>query len=292
MKQILVPKYFFNSGTTNQFSSDTTHVNPVGFVSLDALNTFLSAAPTKDFAIMYRAGKTQAPNCIEIDYPTLEIVKSEPTKVYRKEYSIELPSGEAGKTYTVNLIKRGATKHERNMYRISVTLKNDSSAQGLGNAIVAQWMRIKPSVDIQGLITVTVSNVNSAYQLNITVNPVYCEVSFTDSFAGLTVTNSNANQESLTLDEKELYRRIHECIGNRGVQYTHEFGPTIYPFVEHLESGVDYIVYTMRFAVSRKSAKTRDEVVYQLVHLIVDPSLTTLTSFIEGIKAPVEDDNP
>ena len=285
MKQILVPKYFFNSGTTNQFSSDTTHANPVGFVSLDALNTFLSAAPTKDFAIMYRAGKTQAPNCIEVDYNSLEIAKSEPTKVYRKEYSIALPAGEAGKTYTVNLVKRNATKHERNMYRISVTLKNDTSAQGLGNAIVAQWMKIQQAVDIQGLITVICAASGGTYKLNVTVNPVYCNVQFTDGFTGLTVTENTGNQESLTLNEKELYRRIHECIGNRGVQYTHEFGETIYPFQERLEEGVDYIVYTFRFAVGRKASKTRDEVVHQLVHFIVNPALTALTTFIEGIKS-------
>lgn len=286
MKQILVPKYFFNSGTTNQFSTDTTHANPIGFVSLDNLNTFLANAPTKDFAIMYRSGKTQAPMSIDVDYKSLEIVKSEPTKVYRKQYSIALPTGEAGKTYTVNLVKRSATKHERNMYRISVTLKNDASAQGLGNAIVAQWMKIQQSVDIQGLITVIVSNSGGTYTLNITVNPVYCNVQFTDGFNGLTVTESVANQESLTLDEKELYRRIHECIGNRGVQYTHEFGPTIYPFQERLEEGVDYVVYTFRFAVPRQASKTRDEVVSQLVHFIVNPALTALTTFIESIKAP------
>ena len=285
MKQILVPKYFFNSGTTNQFSSDTTHTNPVGFVSLDALNTFLATAPTKDFAIMYRAGKTQAPNCIEVDYNSLEVVKSEPTFVTRIEHSIVLPTGEAGKTYTVNLVKRNATKHERNIYRISVTLKNDTSAQGLGNAIVAQWMKIQQAVDIQGLITVIVSTVGGAYVLNVTVNPVYCNVQFTDGFTGLTVTENTGNSEHLTLDEKELYRRIHECIGNRGIQYTHEFGETIYPFQERLEEGVNYIVYTFRFAVSRKASKTRDEVVYQLVHFIVNPALTALTTFIEGIKS-------
>jgi len=285
MKQILVPKYFFNSGITNQFSTDTTHANPIGFVSLDALNTFLATAPTKDFAIMYRAGKTQAPNCIEVDYNSLEVVKSEPTKVYRKEYSIDLPTGEAGKTYTVNLVKRNTTKHERNMYRISVTLKNDASAQGLGNAIVAQWMKIKQAVDIQGTTTVLVSNSGGTYKLNVTVNPVYCNVQFVDEFTGLTVTENTANQESLTLDEKELYRRIHECIGNRGVQYTHEFGETIYPFQERLEEGVNYVVYTFRFAVGRKASKTRDEVAYQLVHFIVNPALTDLTTFIEDIKS-------
>jgi hypothetical protein len=169
------------------------------------------------------------------------------------------------------------------MYRISITLKNDTSAQGLGNAIVAQWMKIQQAVDIQGLITVIVANANG-YKLNVTVNPIYCNVQFTDEFTGISVTESNANQESLTLDEKELYRRIHECIGNRGVQYTHEFGETIYPFQERLEEGVDYIVYTFRFAVGRKASKTRDEVVYQLVHFIVNPALTALKTFIEGIK--------
>lgn len=283
MKQILVPKYFFNSGTTNQFSSDTTHANPVGFVSLDALNTFLSAAPTKDFAIMYRAGKTQAPNCIEVDYNSLEIVKSEPTKVYRIAYGIDVPAGEAGKTYTANIIKRNATKHERNVYRISVSLFSDCTAAELGNKLVSQFNKIKDSIHIDGLITSAYSSQNNRFE--VVVNPVYANVSFTDALSGLTVYKNNANQESLTLDEKELYRRIHECIGNRGVQYTHEFGETIYPFQERLEEGVNYVVYTFRFAVGRKAAKTRDEVVYQLVHFIVNPALTALTTFIEGIKS-------
>lgn len=282
MKQILVPKYFFNSGTTNQFSSDTTHANPVGFVSLDALNTFLAAAPTKDFAIMYRAGKTQAPNCIEVDYNSLEIVKSTPTLVYRIAYMIEVPVGEAGKTYTVNIIKRNATKHERNMYRISVSLSSDCTAVELGNKLVNQFNKIKDSIHIDGLITSGYSHIVNKFE--IVVNPVYANVSFADSLSGITVTTSNANQESLTLNEKELYRRIHECIGNRGVQYTHEFGETIYPFQERLEEGVNYIVYTFRFAVGRKASKTRDEVVYQLVHFIVNPALTALKTFIEGIK--------
>lgn len=283
MKQILVPKYFFNSGTTNQFSSDTTHANPVGFVSLDALNTFLSAAPTKDFAIMYRAGKTQAPNCIEVDYNSLEIVKSTPTLVYRIAYMIEVPVGEAGKTYTVNIIKRNATKHERNMYRISVSLSSDCTATELGNKLVNQFNKIKDSIHIDGLITSGYSHIVNKFE--IVVNPVYANVSFADSLSGITVTTSNANQEYLTLNEKELYRRIHECIGNRGVQYTHEFGETIYPFQERLETGVNYVVYTFRFAVGRKASKTRDEVVYQLVHFIVNPALTALTTFIEGIKS-------
>lgn len=283
MKQILVPKYFFNSGNTNQFSSDTTHANPVGFVSLDALNTFLSAAPTKDFAIMYRAGKTQAPNCIEVDYNSLEIVKSTPTLVYRIAYMIEVPVGEAGKTYTVNIIKRNATKHERNMYRISVSLSSDCTAVELGNKLVNQFNKIKDSIHIDGLITSGYSHIVNKFEL--VVNPVYANVSFADSLSGITVTTSNANQEYLTLNEKELYRRIHECIGNRGVQYTHEFGETIYPFQERLETGVNYVVYTFRFAVGRNASKTRDEVVYQLVHFIVNPALTALTTFIEGIKS-------
>lgn len=284
MKQILIPKWLLHGGV-EQFSSDT-HANPFGIVHLDNPAIFVDSEVTKDFAIMYRSGsKPQAPMSIDVDYNSVTVVKSEPTKVYRKQYSINLPAGEAEKTYTVNLIKRDSTKHDRNMYRISVTVKNDVSAQSLGNSIVAQWNRIKDSVNIEGLITVIVANVGGTYKLNVTVNPVYCNVQFTDGLSGLNVTESNGNQESLTLDEKELYRRIHECIGNRGVQYTYEFGETIYPFQERLTEGVDYIVYTLRFAVPRQASKTRDEVVYQLVHLIVDPSLTTIVNLIESIKS-------
>ena len=102
------------------------NANPLGFVSLDAPDTFLAAAPTKDFGIMYRAGKTQAPNCIEIDYNSLEIVKSQPTKIHRTINTVHIANAQAGDTFTINIVKRGVTKHEKNIYRISATFTKDT----------------------------------------------------------------------------------------------------------------------------------------------------------------------
>ena len=282
MKQVLVPKYFFNSGTTNQFSTDTTHANPIGFVSLDASNTFLAAAPTKDFAIMYRAGKTQAPNCIDVDYNSLEIVKSEPTKIHRTVNAIHIGNAQAGDTFTINIIKRGVTKHEKNIYRISVSFAKDTLPYDVATALYKQFVRINEAANLD----ITAQLLNNNPRVVLTLNPADYEISLADEATrDCAIAVSQGPEESLTLNEKELYRRIHECIGNRGVQYTYEFGETIYPFQEHLEEGVDYVVYTFRFAVPRQASKTRDEVVYQLVHFIVNPALTALTTFIEGIKS-------
>lgn len=284
MKQVLVPKYFFNSGKTNQFSTDTTHVNPIGFVSLDALDTFLAAAPTKDFAIMYRAGTTQAPMAIEVDYNSLNIVKSEPNSINLKTYSVVLTGGEACKNYTINLVRRGSIPHERNMYRINVYAKSDMSADDLGAAIVAQYNRVKDSFNIEEGITVAYNTSNDT--LTVTANPIHCEVQFIDALSSLTVTTGNGSSKVITLTKEELERRISECIAGRGVQHRHEFGPTIYPFIEQIDPSKTYVIYTMRFAVPRKASKTRDEVASQLVHFIVDSTLTTIKTFIEAIKAP------
>lgn len=283
MKQILIPKTVFKTGGTSQFSTNTLVDNPVGFVHLDAPNTLLATAPTKDFAIMYRSGKTQAPSVFEVDYNTLSVVKSEPNVVHRIEHRIPLPAGEMGKTYTVNLIKRNVTIHERNVYRISVHLTADCTAKELGAKLVKQYNNIKDSIDIKGLITII--QPNTTENLAVTVNPVYCDVSFADGLNGIAVTKTPANQETITLDEKDLYRRISECIGNRGVQYRYEDGPTIYPYVEKLDSSKTYNVYTLRFATERKASKTRDEQVWQLIHIIADTSLTDLLTILNGIKS-------
>ena len=283
MKQILIPKTIFKTGSTSQFSTNTLVDNPVGFVHLDALNTLLATAPTKDFAIMYRSGKTQAPSVFEVDYNTLTVVKSEPNIIFRIEHLITVPAGEMGNTYTVNLIKRNATTHERNVYRISVHLTADCTAKELSAKLVKQFDNIKDSIDIEGLITV-IQPANTD-KLAVTVNPIYCNVSFTDKLTGIAVTETPANQETVTLNEKDLYRRISECIGNRGVQYRYEEGPTIYPYVERLDASKTYNVYTLRFATERKAAKTRDEQVWQLIHIIVDTSLTDLVTILNGIKS-------
>lgn len=287
MKQVLVPKYFFNSGKTTQFSSDTLYANPIGFVSLDALDTFLSSAPTNDFAIMYRHGTTQSPSVIEVDYNSLTVVKATPISGGNTSLELTMPSGEAGKQYTINIVKCGAVKHERNLWRLTVVPKDDCTAAELAALFETEWNKVK-----NYYLDFGVTVVPDEATLLIVANQVYpnsgqwLDYQLADNLIGATI-EEKIDYIPSTLTIPQIKNLLSEGIANRGANYTYEEGTTIYPNVlETLDDSKTYYVYTLRFANPRKASKTRDEVVYQLVHLVVDSSLTTLKTFIEAIKAP------
>ena len=289
MKQVLVPKYFFGSGKTTQFSTDVTHANPIAFVDLTDLETCLGSAPTKDFAIMYRSGKTQAPMTIDIDYNSLTIVKGVGEQDSACSYLFTCPTGEAGKTYTINIVKRGVTKHERNLWRISITLKNDCTSDEMSHMFVAEYNKLKKG-DMGVYNDVSISRSGSGV-VDVTINYSRSQYSIqlTDELSGISITADPYAPGTLTIED--LNNLISEGIAGRGVHHRYEEGTTIYPFIEQLDASKTYVLYTLRFAVPRKASKTRDEVTSQLVHLIVDTTLTGLTTLLDAIKAPADEDD-
>ena len=77
------------------------------------------------------------------------------------------------------------------------------------------------------------------------------------------------------------------CAAGKGFNYTGEDGKEIYPGYPEVVSEDQYVLYTLRFAVPRASAKQRDEVVYQIVHIAVPVGAAAITTLdtIFGLSA-------
>jgi len=271
MKQVLFPKWGFVTGKTTQFSSDKTHENPIALVHLDAPDTILGAAPTKDFAIMFRNGKTQAPTVIDVDYDSLQIVLGTPNTYAPLGLRITCPAGELGKTYTINFVKHTGLRHERNLWRISVTLKADCTANELAQALVAEFNKLKKAgLDWASGIVLNANGAYVSFNQASHAHKDHFTMQVADGLSGLTITRTNTYQV-IRLSCEDIKNLVSEGIANRGANYTYEEGATIYPNAYYdIDPNRSYNLYTLRFAVPRKASKTRDEVVSQLVYIIVD----------------------
>jgi len=283
MKQVLFPKWCFVSGKTSQFSTDTTHESPIALVHLDAPDTILGAAPTKDFAIMFRNGKTQAPSLIEVDYDSLQIVFGIPNLYSPLGLRITCPAGELGKTYTINFVKHTGLRHERNVWRISVTLKADCTANQLAQALVAEFNKLKKS-GVEWASNIVLQNTSGAYvsfNQGSHAHKDHFTIQVADGLSGLPITTVNT-YKIIRLSGEDIKNLVSEGIANRGANYTYEEGATIYPNAYYdIDPNGSYNLYTLRFAVPRKASKTRDEVVSQLVYIIMDNTNENTDDFFD-----------
>ena len=77
-----------------------------------------------------------------------------------------------------------------------------------------------------------------------------------------------------------------QCAAGKGFDYVEGDGKEIYPGYPEALDGTTYNIYTLRFQVGRKSAKTRDEKVWQLVHIAVPTDATCKSSLEDILEAP------
>lgn len=289
MKQVLFPKYAFVSGKTNQFSTDKTHESPIAIVHLDAPDTILATAPTKDFAIMYRHGKTQTPSVIEVDYNSLEIVNGVGLSYMPLGQQITCIAGEMGKTYTINFVKHSITRHERNIWRVSVTLKADCTAAELARKLVDEFTKIKKlGIDWASDIILTQANNTISFNQTTHKHDSHISIQVADALSSASLTRINVYRPA-TLAVEDIKNLLSEGIANKGAEYTYEEGTTVYPGVlDTLDPSHIFNVWTLRFAVPRKASKTRDEVVSQLVHIIRDTNVHDVDDFFEKILTGIK----
>ena len=78
------------------------------------------------------------------------------------------------------------------------------------------------------------------------------------------------------------------CAAGKGFNYTAQDASEIYPGYPEEVEDTTYTMYTLRFAVPRVAAKQRDEVVYQIVHIVVPSAATVVTTLdtIFGLNSP------
>lgn len=223
-----------------------------------------------NFGLIVGGPKGHVYNHSDIDFETLSVVKTEPVAGTHFEAAITAPTNvEEDSVYTLLLSKKGAGFNVRNNWTHSVLAKSDDAddvmnelaklvnANGINTGLTAEYA--------EGTLTIKASDYTD-WAVNVADDWTKPEIEIVSGGA------------SPIGDGAYVADLLHQCAAGKGVNYLGEDGSELYHnFVSEQNTMNDdtepaYTIYTLRFAVSRKSAKTRDEVVSQLVHIITKTS--------------------
>ena len=286
MKQLLIVKSgtTLNGGASNPKDLNGMAEGSIGIYHLNDPSSFIAsnAHPSADFAIAYGRGANSPVVMIpEVDFGTLHVTIAEPQAGAKGSYSVTVPTTVDGNTYTIVLVKKGAAPHERNTWTATETVYDSTkqTASVIGGKLRAYFQAMADSGSLNvvvggsgATITITDANYNEPYIVKLS-----------DDFAGETITTSTAYAERKG-DKADIEKLASMCAQNRGFSDTHAYGDSIYPGYPMAVENTTYRVITLRFATGRKSAKTRDERVSQLVHIAV-PYSATATDMYTVLKS-------
>jgi len=309
MKQLLIvkkPAAFSNAtpldqGLTSHGVTDLSGLKDgaITFFELGAATSVYDSvnsvykAPTKNFGIALgrpvgkgemASGKQQLPFVIpEVDVDTLTVVKTLPVAGTHFSVAISLGNPTAGKTYTLRFYKKGVVHHERNKYAVTIKTAGNTSATYLdSNALVDAVLE---AAKMEGFnLTATYSTTT----VTITATDYTdWEVAAADDMPTSTV-GTPTHAKKPVGDAAYVKNLAAQCAGDKGYFCTHADGREYIPgYPEDVEnftlnasgttgnglvegcSTSGYAIYTLRFQVGRNSAKTRDEKVWQLVHIAI-----------------------
>ena len=225
---------------------------------------------TSKFAIYVGGGADVVPYCHpEVDIDTLTIQKSLPVTGVAKKVTLTIPATEKGKVYNFTIVKKGAVLNERSNWSFSAAATGTSDATKLAQAFV-KYVNAN-----NGEHKVTASNSGATITLQGTVG---YDFEVTADFATPSVTTAYVEAAN---DSAAIKQLASMCAAGKGMNYLAEDGKELYPnYLADIEDGKSYVLYTLRFAVGRNAAKQRDERVWQVVHLAV---LSTNSTVIGGL---------
>lgn len=267
MKQLLIVK----SGTSINDSYDGTSALAEGVLGCrvveEAGNKLLE---------LYIGRADNVPFMVPVYAPFTE-VKATNSVGSAFEATITVPEVVEGSTYTLVLVKLGTKFNERSNYTATVDVP-------IGSTKDAAWVAVQLAnqlankVDMAGLpVEITVSDENIEI-----VGTKYGEafaLKGADELVGL---EENTPATPVIGDKAYIENLASECAAGKGFTETDEDILPGYP--ENVEA-VQYNVTTLRFATHRRSAKTRDEVVSQLVHIAIPSSISTEDGYFSALVA-------
>ena len=281
MKQL----YIVKSGTT--YGGGATPKNllnmtkgSIGIYLLNNVSSWASAKATTDFAIVWGRG-ANSPAIVfpEVNPNTMDVTLAEPVAGVAYEGVVTIPTPTANNNYTLVLSKLGAKFNERSNYTVTefIPINGSMTAAQLATSLAKQLKakadmgNLDISVELDGAeITVTGLNTGEGFVLQ-----------GADGLSGISVTETAA--KVATGDKAYVERLASMCAAGKGFNDTYADGPSNIPGYPEEVEDTTYNIITLRFNVGRKSAKTRDEVVNQLVHIAVPVASTSLLTTLKTV---------
>lgn len=337
MKQLLIVNSTAALNAKNPSGSvtgkDLSGLKPgaIAFAEVGAASV-LSGLATKNFCIALGRPNGQMPFLIpEVDIRTLSIVKSAPVAATTFQAVVTLPDPEDVvelipttsrvispiAEYGIVFIKKGAVPHERNTYSVQVATQA-ATATLVGDKLVAA-INAKTSENFpftasnsSGVITITCTNAGEDWEIKffdclegLNGTPTYTKTGSGSAamVTGYKIGPSGSETVVVTLgrkaigDKADIQDLASRCAAGKGFTDIYRDGDTIYPGYPETVEDTTYNVLTLRFRVGRDSAKTRDERVWQIVHIAIPDGATCeddvdailpVGNYMDNVNAPAE----
>lgn len=275
MKQLLI----VNSGK----ALNATGATPNDLSKLDsgAITFFelgsdkaMSSKYTKNFGIALGRPNGQLPLVIpEVDVKSLTVTKADGAGNAGIAMVCEVTLKDTEKEVGFMIVKKGTVPHERNTNTFSIMGTGSKTADatklandfGNRNKVMALPFTVSAS---SGKLTITCTKVGEMYTV----------VAIGDA----TVVETK-HAKPATCDKAYVQDLASRCAAGKGFNDTYRDGDSNIPGYPEEVEDTTYNVYTLRFAVGRASAKTRDEVVTQVVHIAVPTGNSAVSNAIETI---------
>ena len=286
MKQLLIVNSAkaLNAGASTPKDLSGLQEGAIAFFELGAAS-FLAAAPSKNFGIALGRPNGQAPFIIsEVDAASLQITKALPQAGVTFSAVFTVPTTVVGQEYSVLVCKKGVVFNERNVYTSSIVAKTTTAATEAARLVTE--INAKTSENFP----ITASNSGAAITITAKNAGEDFEIKFADGLADVSLTSITHGKAAYG-DAASIAELARQCAAGKGYNYLSEDGKELYPnFPEAVEalvpntsgnagaSTAGYAVITLRFMVGRDASKTRDEKVWQLVHIAIPITATSYSA--------------
>lgn len=281
MKQLLIVNSTaaLNGGASTPRDLSNMTAGAIGFYQLDDTSKWLSAAPTKNFAIVLGGGGKKVPFIIpEVDVKSMTVQMAAPKAGVAFKAEITIPTPVEGKNYTLVLAKGGVVFNERSNWTVTEFVQKGATktAAQIATSLQKQLQAMADTgaIAIKAEVStakITVTGLNVGEQWTLVPS---------DDLIGTAVTTTVA--EPTFGDKAYIQDLASRCAAGKGFNYLGEDGDEIYPGYPETVEDKQYNVFTLRFAVPRVASKTRDEVVNQLVHIAI-PTTSAITDTVKTI---------
>ena len=238
---------------------------------------WLAAAPTADFSIAYGRPNSQAV-VIPIDFASARVTTVTKTEGKHFKGEITIPAPVAGKDFTLQLVKVGAIKHERNSWSVTDNGSHKTTAADMAASLAKQFKNMIEAGNPELELKVTVA------AAKITIDGLDWKdwnLIAADDLVGTAVTQTHA--VAPTCDGAYVKNLASVCAQNRGFNNTYQDGASIYPGYPMVVDSDDYKLYNIRFKYPRAYGRTRDEAVWQEVIIAVPVINDTLTGSLDTV---------
>lgn len=288
MKQFVYAKSMA-TGTPADISAVAANV--LGIYHLDDTSKYLTSSNTvtKNFAIVAGTANGQAPIVFpEVDFSSLTVIKADPIPGTAKIMTMKVatPSTVKDSDLTITFIKKGVVFNERNKWSVNVFVKKGTSAANAAKALAdAVTDYIKGELHFASVTA-------SSDTITVTGTIGYdFEISGYDTENGIATVATTTAYVAPRGQKAQLEELYQACVAGRGMKYFGGEGKELYPgYPEAMPASAT--VYTLRFKVGRSAAKTRDEQVYQVIHIATNTTdvITALDAILTGVPTPSVED--